>query len=299
MENKYNMSVKDNILYAKRNIVDSIYTEARLEGIGVTYPDTQEIYEGRAVAGLSIEDTMKMNNLKHAWQFIMDNIDYPSDLRFIRQINTEIGRGIILNEGQLRTSDVKIGGTPWRPGIPDEDVINKHIHAVMGNQNTSATEKAIDIMLYIMRSQMFMDGNKRTAQLMANKIMIENGAGIICIPVDKQKEFLSELIDFYESNDSQTIKTFVYQNCIDGIEAKTMMEKKQKFRWINGDIPIDFPIPEVLKNTMQEAEELDLAGNIEYTHVADIIDVLCKNFTKDGTLTDEQWDAMVDRYPVI
>ncbi|MCM1158462.1 MAG: hypothetical protein NC300_07480 [Bacteroidales bacterium] len=77
------------------------------------------------------------------------------------------------------------------------------------------------------------------------------------------------------------------------------MEKKQKFRWINGDIPIDFPVPEVLKNTMQEAEELDLAGNIEYTHVADIIDVLCKNYTKDGTLTDEQWDTMVDRYPVV
>lgn len=51
MKNKYNMTIADNMFYAKRNIVDSIYSEARLEGIAVTYPDTREIYEGRAVCG--------------------------------------------------------------------------------------------------------------------------------------------------------------------------------------------------------------------------------------------------------
>ena len=50
---------------------------------------------------------------------------------------------------------------------------------------------------------------------------------------------------------------------------------------------------------MQEAEELDLADNIEYTHVADAIDVLCKEYVVIGLLTQEQWDRVVDRYPVI
>ena len=46
------------------------------------------------------------------------------------------------------------------------------------NADLSVTERAITIMLYIMRSQMFFDGNKRTAQLAANQIMIQGGADV-------------------------------------------------------------------------------------------------------------------------
>lgn len=217
MKDKYLMTVSDNILYAKRNIVDSIYSEARLEGIEVTYPDTQEIYEGRTVAGLSVEDTIKINNLKHAWQFVLNNIDYPLDLRFVQQVNAEVGKGIVMNEGNIRTLDVKIGGTSWRPEIPDETKVRNDILSFENNKSVSVTQKAIDVMLYIMRSQLFIDGNKRTAQIVANKIMISGGAGIINIPVEKQKAFLDHLIDYYESDNSSAISEFVYNNCIDGV----------------------------------------------------------------------------------
>lgn len=226
MENKYAMDIETNILYAKRNIIDSIYSEAKLEGVGVTYPDTKEIFEGRTVAGLSVEDTIKVNNLKHAWQFTLENIDYPLDLRFIRQVNAEIGKGIVINEGNLRVMDVKIGGTSWRPDIPDEEQVKETIASVMDNTALSDTDKAIQIMLYVMRSQLFMDGNKRTAQLVANKILINAGAGIISIPVEKQREFITHLIDFYESNDSSRISAFVYDYCIDGFNQEQLKEKK-------------------------------------------------------------------------
>lgn len=217
MNDKFKMSSEDNIFYAKRNIVDSIYSESRLEGIGVTYPETMEIYEGRAVAGLTIEETIKVNNLKHAWHFILDNLDYPLDLRFIRQINSEIGRGIVLDTGNIRMPDVKIGGTHWRPEIPDEEEAERFFSRISDYGESSVTEKAIDVMLYIMRSQLFMDGNKRTAQLAANKVMICGGAGVICIPVEKQKEFLELLIKYYESGAKEAIANFIYDNCIDGI----------------------------------------------------------------------------------
>ena len=74
MDDLYTMSKADNIMYAKRCIVDSIYKQSRLEGIAVTFPETQEIYEGRSVSGLSVEDIIKVNNLKHGWQFIFDTI---------------------------------------------------------------------------------------------------------------------------------------------------------------------------------------------------------------------------------
>lgn len=73
-------------------------------------------------------------------------------------------------------------------------------------------------MLYGMRSQLFWDGNKRTSTICANKIMIENGAGIIKIPDDKVEEFNSLLSEFYTTNERAKIEQFIYDNCIDGIE---------------------------------------------------------------------------------
>ena len=213
---KFSMSVNDNLLFAKRNIVDSIYKEAKLEGIAVTYPDTNEIFNVITVAGLSVDDTIKINNLKHAWEFVLTTLDYPISLRYIRQINSEIGRGIVFREGILRDADVSIGGTSWKPDIPNENKVEGFIEDIIKNTDNSATDRAVDTMLYVMRSQLFFDGNKRTAQLLANKIMIENGVGIISIPVEDQREFMNLLIDFYETNNSDTIKEFVYERCIDG-----------------------------------------------------------------------------------
>lgn len=215
MKNLFEMSKRDNILYAKRCIVDSIYKQSKLEGIAVTFPETMEIYEGRSVAGLSVEDVIKVNNLKHAWQFIFDSIDYPMDLRYIRQINKEVGEGIVTDAGELRQASVSIGGTSWKPGIPDYAKAEGDVKAIMNSDN-SVTDKAVTLMLYIMRSQLFYDGNKRTAQIAANQVMIQGGAGILAIPVEKQPEFFSLLVKYYETAIVTDIKKFIYQTSIDG-----------------------------------------------------------------------------------
>ena len=72
-------------------------------------------------------------------------------------------------------------------------------------------------MLYGMRNQLFWDGNKRTSTICANKIMIQNGNGIIKISDDKLQEFTTLLSEFYTTNEKEKIKQFIYENCIDGI----------------------------------------------------------------------------------
>ena len=81
----------------------------------------------------------------------------------------------------------------------------------------NTTERAIEYMLYGMRNQLFWDGNKRTSTICANKIMIQNGNGIIKIPDDKLQEFTTLLSEFYTTNDKEKIKQFIFDNCIDGI----------------------------------------------------------------------------------
>lgn len=73
-------------------------------------------------------------------------------------------------------------------------------------------------MLYGMRSQLFWDGNKRTSMIIANKIMIENGKGIITIKEENLLEFNQLLTEFYNTNNDEKIINFIYNNCIFGID---------------------------------------------------------------------------------
>ena len=73
-------------------------------------------------------------------------------------------------------------------------------------------------MLYIMRKQMFIDGNKRVAMLFANKILIDNGCGIITIAQNLQEAFYEKLIKYYENGKMLDLKEWIYNNCIDGLE---------------------------------------------------------------------------------
>ncbi|MDO4567049.1 MAG: Fic family protein [Oscillospiraceae bacterium] len=230
MENRYSMSVEQNIFVAKRNIVDYIWKSARLEGLGVTYPDTEAIYNGMSVQGVKVDEIIAVNNLKRAWQFVLETLEPPLDLPYICRINQIVGGdNLIINAGYLRMTPVSIGGTSWKPAMPDEATVKEELARIAAKEG--GTERAIELMLYCMRGQLFLDGNKRTAMLAANKVMIENGAGIISIPIEIQRDFTKLLVEFYETGEAEEIKDFVYNHCVDGMEfpaPETQKEKEQK-----------------------------------------------------------------------
>ena len=216
MENKYNLTREQNVFIAKRNIVDYIWKSANLEGIGVTYPETQAIYDGGIVNGLTVDNIIAINNLKYAWEFILENKDIKSDYNTLCYIHKLTVDKLVLeqNLGKLRTTPVNIGGTTWKPDFPIESKIKEELEELLSEQDKTTTEIAIEVMLYIMRRQMFIDGNKRVAMLFANKIMIDNGNGIISIAQDKQAEFYEKLIKYYESGIMDNLKIWIYENCI-------------------------------------------------------------------------------------
>ena len=113
-----------------------------------------------------------------------------------------------------------MGGTNWKPELSIEVDIKYTIENYLKESNKSVTERAIELMLYIMRTQAFLDGNKRTAMMLANHFMVSKGKGIISIPVEHKEEFKTLLIELYETNDNSKIKEFVYNCCIDGINFK-------------------------------------------------------------------------------
>jgi Fic family protein len=220
------MTKEENIFWAKRNIVDYIYKSARLEGLNITFPETVTIYERAMLAKADVRTVEVIVNLKHAWQYLLDNINDKLDLEFIKKIHSEVARGEALVWGKLRTGKVYITGTHYVPPIPKENHVNLHLENIYSVENP--VERAISVMLWGMRSQLFWDGNKRTSMMMANKIMIENGCGIISISPENLNDFGLLLSDFYTTNQDEQIKQFIYENCIDGIDFSKEKEEKNE-----------------------------------------------------------------------
>jgi len=216
MIDKYNLNLNENIFLAKKMLVSSIYSSAKIEGLNVTFPETQTILDGINVSKVKLDDITCILNLRDAWNYVLNNINNEINLDFICKVNSFVSRNESLEWGSLRTGKVGISGTSYIPDIPKKDDVENDLNEIMSIDNI--TLRAIKYMLYGMRSQLFWDGNKRTSTIVANKIMIENGKGIILVQEEYILEFNELLTEFYDTNNDGKIIKFIYDNCIVGID---------------------------------------------------------------------------------
>lgn len=207
------LSLEDNIFLAKRNLVDSIWKEARLEGIAVTYSQTADVLEGRVVADLSLEQNLALNNLKQAWRYVLDE-PHAIDFETLLHLNLLIGQGgVVRYAGELRDGLVRIGGTDFVPPVPDENQARSEFARILSVEEP--VMRALLAFAWTCRSQLFRDGNKRAAQLVANDILVHSGEGILAVPIDAQGEFFELLVAFYESNIPDELISFLREKCIE------------------------------------------------------------------------------------
>ncbi len=213
-EDELQPKIEENIDFAKRNLADTIYKQAILEGVATTFADTQNIIEGGKVNNMTSEDVMKIINLKHAWEFILNKNVILSGTNFslLCEINKLVEEGFYYTAGKLRNVPVTIGGTNWTPVLPIESVIKEELEDILSKKQNKI-DKAIELLLYVMKKQIFIDGNKRTSVIFANHYLISNGKGLIVIPSEESDEFKKLLIPYYEGKDKTKIKEFIKNKC--------------------------------------------------------------------------------------
>lgn len=199
------------IAMAKRMLVDSIWKSANLEGLGTTFPKTEAIL-ANAPTTTKTEEVLFVINMKRAWQFLLDNLEYNNCIMLLREFDKIVGELLFSYAGEIRTIPVQIGGTSWEPEMPHTGIIMEAINEI--EQIKDVELRSLKYFCYIARAQMFIDGNKRVAQLMANKVLIENNIGIFQIPIEKLEEFKGMLIDFYETGNDIKIIGFMKEYCI-------------------------------------------------------------------------------------
>lgn len=214
IEEELSKEVEQNIDFAKRNLVDTIYKQAILEGVATTFADTESIIEGGKVNNMTSEDILKIVNLKHAWEFILNKNVILSNTNFalLCEINKMVEEGFYYTAGKVRNVPVTIGGTTWKPDLPIESIIKEELEEIF-NKKLDEVAKAIELLLYTMKKQVFIDGNKRTSVIFSNHYLISKGKGIIVIPADLTEEFKNLLIPYYEGKDEIKIKKFIREKC--------------------------------------------------------------------------------------
>ena len=203
-----------NLDFARANMKSLIYDQAILEGISTTFPDTEVIIDNGKVNNMSTEDVMKIINLKHAWEFILDKdiILSPTNYYVSQYIAKLINEGFYFEGGRIRQIPVNIGGSTYKPPLPIENVVREEISNII-NSTSDDIDKAIDLTLFVMKTQVFIDGNKRTAIIFANHYLISKGKGLLAVPFELVPEFKKLLIAYYEDNDTESIKLFLKEKC--------------------------------------------------------------------------------------
>lgn len=213
-KNELSADVIMNLDFARANIKSNIYDQAVLEGVATTFPQTEEIIENGTVNGMTADDVQKILNLKHAWEFILDNdvIQADSNYYLLCHIAKLVNEGLFYDGGRIRGVPVSIGGTSYVPPLPIESQVIEKINEIL-KADKDDVDKAIELCMYCMRTQVFLDGNKRASVIFANHYMIAHGLGLIVIPESYVTEFKKKLVKYYESENLVEISDFLKENC--------------------------------------------------------------------------------------
>ena len=205
---------EQNIFLAKKTFVELVYNTAYIEGCNVTFPQTQTIIDGAVVNGITVKDIQTVLNLRDAWKYCIDHIDDPLNLKYVCKINEYVSRNESLQWGTLRTGTV--GAGDYTPSVPVKETVEEQLERIM--EISDHIERSLEYFAYACKQQLFWDGNKRTSTIVASKILIESGNGILTIGKDNAEEFNTTLNHWYLNDESQPLKDCL-KKCIRTIQV--------------------------------------------------------------------------------
>ena len=213
-QNGLSNRVLQNLDFARANMKSNIYDQAILEGVATSYPQTEDIIDNGAVNGMTANDIQKILNLKHAWEFILDSdvAQVDTDYYLLCHIAKLVNEGFFTDGGRIRGVPVKIGGSSYIPPIPIESIVKEHINEII-TSGAEEIEIAINLCMYCMKTQIFIDGNKRASVIFANHYLISHGQGFLVIPEEHVPEFKQKLVAFYEGENIEVISDFLKEKC--------------------------------------------------------------------------------------
>ena len=216
--NKYHLTAGESRFLAKKKWDENVYCGMKMENRAVTFPQTRTILDGINVPGVRLDDIQAILNMRDAWRFQLEHMNDPVTLDYLCRLNGFVARNEALSWGVLRTGRVAISGTDFLPPVPTPETVEAELSAILTG-TSSTTDKALEAFCRGVRGQFFWDGNKRTSLLLANKLLLAEGAGMLTITEKHMEQFNTLLLGYYDTGEPESLKAFLYEKAIQGIEA--------------------------------------------------------------------------------
>ncbi|WP_321528848.1 Fic family protein [Sedimenticola selenatireducens] len=201
------------LFIAKKVKTSLVFNMAKLEGNPYTFPEVQTLLDGITVGGHKLSDQDQVLRISAGWDRLIQLVEKESfslDKQTAIEINALVARGEALSVGTFRDGMVSISGTNHRPPSPDK-------LEMIFDQLVDVTEKdpmptaAFRLFLRCSANQFFWDGNRRTAQLLMNGLLVSHEYMPVSIPAQDQLEYYEKMIRFYDTGDTDEMEQFLSQ----------------------------------------------------------------------------------------
>lgn len=193
----------------ERLAIDLSWKSSQIEGNTYSLLETEKLLkEKETAAGKTKEEAIMLLNHKDTLYFIIDNPDYlyPLSVSKIEDIHSILVKELAVDRN-LRNGRVGITGTNYRP-LDNESQISEALQDTckLINNKASIFEKALLALVLISYIQPFMDGNKRTARIVSNAILINEKYCPLSFRTVDSIDYKKAMLLFYEQNNISRIK---------------------------------------------------------------------------------------------
>jgi Fic family protein len=209
---KHNISQLSENEYRKemeRLAIDLSWKSSQIEGNTYSLLETEKLLrEKETASGKTKEEAVMLLNHKDAIDFILENPDYvnPLVLSRIEDIHRLLVKELPI-EKNIRKRRIGISGTNYRP-LDNEFQIREALSEMckLVNQQENVFEKALLALVLISYIQPFTDGNKRTARIISNAILIHHGYCPLSFRTVDSMDYKKAMLLFYEQNNISGMK---------------------------------------------------------------------------------------------
>lgn len=189
--------------------VDLSWKSSQIEGNTYSLLETERLLRDKQTAsGKTKEEAIMLLNHKDALDFVLDVPDYLKELSVhrIEDIHSILTKELGVDRN-IRHRRVGITGTNYRP-LDNEFQIREALEdtCTLVNGKDNVFEKALLTLVLLSYIQAFVDGNKRTARITSNAILIANGYCPISFRTVDSIDYKKAMLMFYEQNNIAAFK---------------------------------------------------------------------------------------------
>lgn len=216
---RYNRKDKKYLLAtAQKMLPGYVFDNAKLEGDPMTFPEVKALLDGITVGGHKLTDEKQILNLKKSWDLL---IGYVATSKFdlsewvMNSINSKVAEEEALEWGSFRKGPVFIAGTKryeWPPAGQLPEIFATDVKTINAIENP--VERAVAFFLWGSLNQFYYDGNKRTARLMANGVLLGECLGVFNTPASLVLTYNTLVTEFYDTRDATRISGFFEETSI-------------------------------------------------------------------------------------